>query len=134
MRTPKVTTGPSGRPRRKPVNYRSGFVIENKDPSREYRLINAEPGRLMVFENAGWQREDLSKHLPGYDRLQDAKLIDNQLHVGAGQKQVLVSIEKEYFNEDQANKQELVDQREAATKPQNSGEYVNAKFEVSRGS
>lgn len=134
MRTPQVKTSPSGRPRRKPVNYRSGFTIENKDPAREYRLINAEPGRLMQFENNGWQREELSKHLPGYDRLQDAKLIDNQIHVGGGQKQVLVSIEKEYFVEDQENKQLEVDKREAATKPQNSGDYVGAKFDISRGS
>lgn len=135
MRTPKIaSTSPSGRPRRKPVNYRSGFVIEKKDPSRVYRLINADPGRYAKFESSGWRRENLVEHLPGYDRLQDARLIDNAIHVGGGQKQILISIEKEFYDEDQENKAEEVNNREAAIKPQNSGDYVGAKFDVSRGS
>jgi hypothetical protein len=94
--------------------------IINKEPDRVYRLINLDPTRIWRFEQAGWRVEDLEKHLAGSQRASIPTVIDNAIMVGGGQKQVLMSIEREYFDEDQAALKERQDELERSLKPRNS--------------
>jgi len=112
------------RPKRKPVSQRGRLELTNTDPNREYRLINAEAHRMSIFEEGGWKIENIKDFLVGGQRTDVATPIDNTVSVGGGQKQVLVSIEKEFYNEDQKSKAEKIDATEAGMKPKTSeGQY-----------
>lgn len=118
--TPKTAAEPA-EPRkqrvRRPVGTANRLEFINLDPDRHYRLVNADPARIYKFEAAGYRIENLEDHLPGYSRLDTASAQDNVLQVGGGQKQVLMSIEKEFYDEDQAAKQRRQDELEASMKP-----------------
>lgn len=101
---------------RKPVGLRNRLAVVNEDPNREYRLINNEPARLAQFEEGGYRVEDIEKHMPGSRKGTKGSNVDNVMHVGGGQTQVLVSIEKELYDEDQRVKQAKVDAMEASMK------------------
>jgi len=82
-----------------------------------------------MFEQAGYRVESLEEHLPGYTRLDNASALDNVLQVGGGQKQVLMSIEKEFYQEDQDEKQRRQDELERSMKPKISeGMYGDIKI------
>lgn len=128
--TESVSKKPSGRPKRIPVGTRNRLEIINKEPGREYHLIDATPGRIQQFLDGGYRVETLEKHLPGSQRVESGSTTDNVLHVGGGQKQILVSIEKEYYEEDQKAKQRKVDESEAGLKNLSDGQY--GKINISR--
>jgi hypothetical protein len=92
-------------------------------------LINADPDRITQFEEGGYRIEEVKKHILGGQRTDVPTPTDNSIPVGGGARQVLVSIDKEFYDEDQAKKQEIVDAREAGIKPNTSeGEYGSPKI------
>jgi hypothetical protein len=115
---------------RRPVGLANRLEIINKDPGREYRLVDALPHRMYQFEQAGWRLEDLSEHVPGYKRVDNPTSVDNALMVGAGQQQVLMSIEKELYEEDQAAKRARNKELEDSLKPKNSDGMYGAELSV----
>ena len=109
---------------RKGVGARDKFAIINKDPEKSYRLINADNDRIQEFEDSGWTVERIKDHLRGGLRADNPAPTDNTLAVGGGQRQVLVSIEKEFYDEDQETKAKLADAKEAGIKANISeGQY-----------
>lgn len=114
---PQTKAEPAKPRQRRPVGTANRLEFVNLDPDRKYRLVNAEPARIHIFEMAGYRIENLEDHLPGYTRLDTASALDNVLQVGGGQKQILMSIEKEYFDEDQDSKQRKLDEIEESMKP-----------------
>jgi hypothetical protein len=123
---------PSGRPVRKPVGARNRLEIINKEPGREYRLIDSDPARVNQFLQAGYRVEEVKNFLPGAERLGQGSLVDNALPVGGGSKQLLVSIEKEFYEQDQKEKIQRVKQTEEAIKPNTSdGFYGKVSIEHS---
>ena len=126
------TKKPSGRPVRKPVGARNRLEIINKEAGREYRLIDSDPARVHQFLEAGYRVEQVKDFLPGATRLGQDSLVDNAIPVGGGSKQLLVSIEKEYFEQDQKEKIARVKQTEEAIKPNTSdGFYGKVSIEHS---
>lgn len=101
---------------RRPVGSQNKLELTNQDPGRVYRLINDDPARINQFELAGYRIEKVEDHMPGARKGTSGSSTDNVMHVGGGQKQVLVSIEKEFYDEDQAVKQAKVDAVEAGMK------------------
>jgi len=101
--TPKPTA--SERPKRKRVGARDRLSWTNLDPERSYRIIDATPERLAAFEEGGWRIEQIKDHIRGGQRTDVATPTDNSISVGGTKKQVLVSINKEWYEEDQAEKQ-----------------------------
>lgn len=95
----------SARPQRKPIGIRNRLDIIQKEPDRIYRLIDTDPGRIEQFENAGYRIESKDEHTPKGLRVNEGQAVDNVFHVGGGQKQVLVSQDKETWEEDQRAKQ-----------------------------
>ncbi len=129
------TTKPAApaRPKRKPVGTRQRIEVTNRDPNREYRLIDADPARLADFEAAGYRVDNIRDHIPGGQRTDVATPIDNSIPVGGGKKQVLVSIEREFYEEDQAAKQQKVLEREAALNPATQSGERYGSVKVGRG-
>jgi hypothetical protein len=111
----KETEKPAKRQRR-PVGALNRLDVLKQDPNRVYRLINDDPARLAQFDAAGYRVESVEEHMPGAKKGTKGSSIENVFHAGAGQKQVLVSIEKELYDEDQALKQAKIDAVEAQMK------------------
>ncbi len=117
-----IAKAPSGRVKRKPVGQRQRLEIINREPGRVYRLIDSDQYRVEMFKDAGYRVEDINNHVYR-SRLDQGGKSDNVLHVGGGKTQVLVSIEQEYYDEDQAAKQAQIDAAEAAIKKPSEGQY-----------
>jgi hypothetical protein len=125
----KVTTKAPVRPKRKPVGIRNRLSFINTDPTREYRIIDATPDRIAQFEEGSWRIENIRDFILGGQRTDIPTPVDNSIAVGGGKRQILVSIEKDLYKEDQAEKQAMVDAREAGIKPQKSeGQYGEVKL------
>jgi hypothetical protein len=91
-------------------------------------MVNLDSTRIWRFEQAGWRVEDLAKHLPVSERVSLPALTDNAISVGGGQKQVLMSIERELYDEDQAAKLERQRELERSLKPKNSDGMYGAEL------
>ena len=109
------TQKPAKRQRR-PVGTTNRLEVINQDPGRVYRIINDDPARVAQFDAAGYRIEDAAAHMPGAKKGTKGSSADNVFHAGGGQKQLLVSIEKEFYDEDQLLKQEKVNAIEAQMK------------------
>lgn len=116
----KTTKKPSGRPVRKSVGARDRLAIINKDPSKVYRLVDTEPGRIQYFLDLGYEIQDVKNHIPNPLRLNVGSSNNNTIPVGGGKEQVLMAIDKELWEEIQDEKARIVDNTEAGLKPQNS--------------
>ena len=125
--TETKTKAPSGRPTRKPVGIRNRLEVVNQDPDRVYRIISSAPSRIQQFVDGGWRIEKANEHILGGQRLDVASPTDNTISVGLGEKHVLVSIEKELYDEDQKAKWAKVDGTEAALKKPD-GFYGNVQI------
>jgi len=115
------------RPKRRPVATRQRLEVLNLDPNRSYRLIDATSDRIQMFEDAGYKIEPIKEHLRGGQRTDTPSAVDNAIAVGGGKKQILVSIEKEFYEEDQKAKSDMIDAREAGIKGPNEGQYGQVK-------
>jgi len=113
---------------RRPLNKSNRLEIINQDPGRVYRLVNLDPSRIYRFEQAGWRVDDLALHMPRSERVENPTITDNAISVGGGQKQVLMSIEKEFYNEDQAAKHDRQAELERSLKPKNSDGMYGAEL------
>jgi len=123
-----IAKAPSGRPVRQPVGTTNRLEIINKDPDRVYRLIDSSPSRLSQFERAGYRVENVNEHIPGL-RISVPNPTDNTLHVGGGKQQILVSIEKEFYEEDQRAKRKRTLDMEEAMKTPSEGFYGKVTIE-----
>lgn len=101
---------------RRPVGVTNRLDVVNQDPGRVYRIINNDPARLAQFDAAEYRVENVTEHMPGARKGTKGSNIDNVFHAGGGQTQVLVSVDKELYDEDQALKQAKVDATEAQIK------------------
>lgn len=113
---------------RRPLSKSNRLEIINQEPDRVYRMVNLDSTRIWRFEQAGWRVEDLAKHLPVSERVSLPALTDNAISVGGGQKQVLMSIERELYDEDQAAKLERQRELERSLKPKNSDGMYGAEL------
>lgn len=131
MQKDNINQGPSGRPKRQPVGSRNRLTLDNKDPNFEYRFVNDVDDRVAMFQNAGYEIVDLSKHKVGHRRMDNTVTSDNNISVGGGTKAVAMRIRKDWYQEDQKEKQYRVDESERGLKtPQVDGSY--GKIEITR--
>lgn len=120
------------RPKRKSVGVRDRLQIINKDPSKEYRLVNADPARIFELEQLGYEVVNIANHLPKGQRLDSTKQPDNSIPVGGGQTQILMAIDKDLYEEGQRDKEEQAAELEASLRPNLSdGQY--GKISISSG-
>lgn len=107
--------GQMTRKERIPVNgNRDILTVKDKDPNYEYRWVLDNPGRLMKFDQAGWEivKENLEV---GQTAVDSSSRLGSAITVSrGGQILVLMRIQKQWYDEDQLAKQEKVDALEAS--------------------
>lgn len=118
--TPKenIAKSPSGRVKRTRVGAGRYLPLVEKDPDYEYRFVNDRDDRPYQFEQAGWEPVDATAINIGNvvgdkpSNLGSKALVS----VGQGDKALLMRIRKEYYEEDQRDKQSQNDRIEQAMK------------------
>lgn len=120
-------------PKRTPIaGQKNKLSVKGKDPRFEYRFVNDTPGRIEMFEEAGWQ-PDTSKDIKIGDRrvTKESNLGSvHTLNAGGGTKSILMKQLKEHYIEDQLAKQAEIDQLEQSMKkPKVDGTYGSIKIE-----
>lgn len=140
----------SERPNRQSIkeSYRNILTVEGKDPNYEYRWIldrygrndddagTYHPGqRIMRFQNSGWELVYSSEVSVGESHVYKTENVGSIVRIPAGQGefQYLMKIKKEWYDEDQANKQEEIDEiEESMGRAGKEGQYgiqFETKFE-----
>lgn len=128
-----IAKAPEGRKRRTPLGRKQLLNAVGKDPAFEYRFVNDDEGKIARFKEAGWELELKESVSVGDKRVENASATGSavEISVGQGKKAFLMKIPKEWYLEDQAEKQRQVDESEASTKRQAlDGNY--GKLEISR--
>lgn len=128
-----VAKAPVGRTRRSPLINRGKLSVARKDPNFEYRFVNDDGDNVADRMEQGYEPVLRSETVVGNKRVDSATPEGSviQISVGQGMKATLMRIPKEYYDEDQAAKQVVVDASESATKAEAlSGTY--GKLEISR--
>jgi hypothetical protein len=128
-----VAKAPVGRTRRSPLTNKGKLSVARKDPDFEYRIVNDDGDNVADRIAQGYVLVERSETDVGTPRVDAASAEGTpiQLSVGQGKKAFLMKIPKEYYEEDQAIKQDAVDKTEAATKAEAlSGTY--GKIEITR--
>lgn len=108
----EVTRG-EGKPKRVPVGAGNKLEFGGKDPNYAYRVVNDNPGRLAMFQQAGYEfchseTREADKGTAEAGGL-DTRIVAD---AGRGVKGYLMRIPKELYDEDQANKIESVKRTE----------------------
>lgn len=113
-----ISKAPAGRPVRNPVSGRNILTVKGKEPGYHYRIVNDEPDRIARFQEGGYELVSNESVKVGDNRvsLPTAEGTVKQMSVGGGQKAYLMRIKKEWYDEDQKEKQKRVDELEATTK------------------
>lgn len=101
------------RVRRTPIGKRNKFTIENRDPNYQYRVVNDVEGRVQDLLDLDYEivldAKVGDKRVDEISSLGSAK----QISVGGGLKAVVMRKRKDWFNDDQAEKQKEIDDLEA---------------------
>lgn len=131
-----ISKAPSGRvrPTRPSLAKRGKMYVAGKDPAYEYRFVNNVDGKIEQRIEDGWEvvkKSELTqvgeKRVDSPSPTGDAR----EIGVGHGYKAVLMKIPKEWYDEDQAAKQEVVDRIESSTKEEALKDHYG-KFTIER--
>lgn len=126
--------------KRIPMGKRAVLRFENQDPNYRYRVFNDKPEmmgqRLRDAENAGWEYVKDMRELED-NRVGKTSAMGSTVTkpVGGGVTGVLMRKKKEWFEEDQAAKQQEVDEREAGLvrDADVDGRYGSIRLQAKRG-
>lgn len=105
---------------RVPVGAANKLDFSGMDPAYRYRVVNDRPGRIPMFQKAGW--EFCYTESRNFSDVNETTAMDSRvsLDLGGGDKGYLMRIKSELFDEDQAAKIEGVKNIERAMKRQPS--------------
>ncbi len=133
MTTEKLVKAPERRVRRSPVEGKNKLNVKGKDPNYVYRVVNDQDDRVHDMIERGYDI-DLDENIRvGDSRIDDVSRLGKvrQVSVGGGQKAIVMKIRKDWYDEDQAMKAELVKRSEDAMRPVPS-EGTYGKVDVTR--
>lgn len=133
MSTEKLVKAPVARVRRSPVEGRNKLNVKGKDPNYVYRIVNDVDDRVNDFIAMGYEI-DLSEDV----RVGDSRVDQDSrfgkvrtLSVGGGGKAVLMRQRRDWYEEDQVQKQAYVKRSEEAMRA-NPNEGTYGKIDVTR--
>ena len=110
---------------------RNKLTIVGKEPDFEYRIVNDDDGRIMDLQERGYEivthTATVGDKRVGVPKKEGSPI---EISVGGGKKAYLMRQKKEWYDEDQAAKQELVDDLEASLKGDSNSDY--GKLEINR--
>ena len=131
--TPSVA---SARPRRSPLAAKSVLSVRNKEDGYFYRIVNTnlekDPERVERLIERGYEIVPKDKSGPIGDKRVDAPSAPGSastLSVGQGTKAVLMRIPMEYKLEDDAIKQQAVDDMEQSMRRPANADYGKLTIE-----
>lgn len=107
------------RPTRTPINgAKSRLGVKGKEPGFQYRIVNDTPGRIQEFIDAGYEIVQDTSVSVGDKRIANPTQEGTpvKVHVGNGNNAYLLRIKEDWYKEDQASKQIIVDELERGTK------------------
>jgi len=109
---------------------RNKLTIVGKEPGFEYRIVNDDDDRIMDLQERGYEIVNHAVKV-GDKRVGVPKKEGTpvQISVGGGKKAYLMRIKDDWYKEDQAAKQEQVDDLEATIKSDSNGDYGSIKIE-----
>ena len=128
-----IAKPPSGRVTRTPVGQRNLLTVKGKDPNFNYRIVNDVDGRIAQFQEAGYEVVPRGTVEVGDKRASTATAVGSTANfsVGGGQKAVLMRQKREWYEEDQLQKQKFVDAQESSIK-QKALEGTYGKLDIKR--
>lgn len=129
-----ITKAPEKRVRRTPVGQRNILTVSGKEEGYHYRFVNDEGDRVQSeFLDNGWEVVKAEDVRVGDKRLNAGSSLGSaaQVSVGQGGKAVLLRIKQEWYDEDQAVKQDYVNKTEESIREKAlDGNY--GKVEITR--
>jgi hypothetical protein len=127
----------SERPSRASLSQRNRLSIKDRDPNYHYRLVNAnlqsDPDRVERMQEIGYEVVPGKKvGQTGDSQVDNPSPVGSagQISVGKGDKAVWMRIRKDWYQEDQAEKQAEIDEVEQQQK--NRADYGSLKIEAKR--
>jgi hypothetical protein len=133
MTKENLVKAPAQRVRRTALEGRNRLKVKGKKPDYEYRIVNDVDDRIQDFIERGWEIDLDDDIRVGDSRIDDTSKLGKvrTISVGQGTKAVLMRIRKDWYDEDQAAKQEYVAKTEQAMRPNpNDGTY--GKIDITR--
>lgn len=128
-----IAKAPERRTRRTPLGTRSVLSVSGKEPGYHYRVVNDVGNRVARLLEQGYEIVPAKDVQIGDKRLGNPSTLgsDAAVQVGGGMTGVVMRQREDWYAEDQASKQDYVNQTEAATKEEAlNGTY--GKLEISR--
>lgn len=128
-----ISKAPVGRVTRVPVSQRNILTVKGKDPNYVYRVVNDVDDRIAQFMEGGYEIVEREQTEVGDKRVSQGTAVGSkqQMSVGQGTKAYVMRIKREWYDEDQARKQEFVNRQEASIKEKAlDGNY--GKLEITR--
>ena len=119
-----TTQSPSrvGRRSRTPISGRNILTVQGKDPNFEYRFVNDTGDRVAALRDRDWEPVPASEVRIGDVRIDQASsegsIAQASVSRNTREKAVLMKIPKEFYQDDQAAKQEHLDQLEQSIRQQ----------------
>jgi len=128
-----IAKAPERRVRRTPVGRRNVLTVSGKEPGYFYRVVNDTSDRVKTFLDAGYELVQAEKVQVGDKRIGTTSTEGSvsQVHVGGGQKALIMRQRQEWYDEDQAAKQAHVAFTEEATK-QKALDGTYGKLDIER--
>src|SRR3990167_2564154 len=112
------------RTKRTPIGGpRNILTVTNKDPNYFYRWVNDTPGRIDRFLQAGYEVVNHEAEVGEKTVDRASKLGSAVTMVRGSATLVLMRIPLEWYNEDQAAKQEEIDSLEASMRAEAEADY-----------
>ena len=125
---------PQKRVVRKPLSAQGPLNISGeKDPNFHYRFVNDTGSRVYNYQQAGYEIVTDGDITVGDSRVSDASDLGSPRRVvgDQGTTSVLMRIPKEYYEEDQARKNALLDEQDQAMKQQATKDLDYGKLQIS---
>ena len=125
---------PQKRVVRKPLSAQGPLNISGeKDPNFHYRFVNDTGSRVYNYQQAGYEIVTDGDITVGDSRVSDASDLGSHRRVvgDQGTTSVLMRIPKEYYEEDQAKKNALLDEQDQAMKQQATKDLDYGKIQIS---
>lgn len=131
-----IAKPPRTRVRRTTVGTRQVLSVEGKDPNYVYRVVNDTGSRIDTLMERGYELVDAADVKVGDARVGRSTPTGTtaEVNVGGGMKAQVMRIRKEYYDEDQADKQALNDKMEQAMRETAKRDGLEGDIKLSRGS
>lgn len=123
------------RTKRAPINGRNILTASNKEPGYVYRFVNDVGDRVAIFQERGWELVDAKDVRIGDRRVENPSNLGSKAQASVdkqGTKAFLMRIKQEWYDEDQADKQQIVNEQERSMKQSalSNNELRSGKLEI----